>query len=69
MGRDVSTDWQSLVAICIALACTAWMVRYVARPFVTRVARICQKCGSCPAAEEGADLLQIQPPAARETQN
>ena len=69
MGRDVSTDWQSLVAVCIALACTAWMVRYVARPFATRVAKICRKCGTRPAAEEGPDLLQIQPPVTRENQD
>ena len=61
-------DWQSLVAIGIALVCTAWMVRYVARPFATSVAQICRKCGSPAAAEETADLLQIEPPAAPKNQ-
>ena len=61
----MSTDWQSLVAVCIALACAAWIVRYVARPFVTRVAQACQKCDPpLPAGEGTGDLLQIEPPGA-----
>ena len=58
----MNTDWQSLVAISIALACSAWIVRYIARPFVTRIAQVCRKCDPpSPAADETADLLQIEP--------
>ena len=66
----VSTDWQSLVAVCIALVCAAWMVRYVARPFVTRVAEACRKCDPPSPAEEGTgDLLQIAPRGAPQNQH
>ncbi|MBI2506402.1 MAG: hypothetical protein HYW07_24565 [Candidatus Latescibacteria bacterium] len=55
-------DWQSLIAIGLAVAGGAWAAWSAVRPFVRRHAR-CGDCGGHPAPP---DLLQIDPPKGAE---
>ena len=54
-------DWQTYVALVIALACAVWVLWYVARPLFTKVAEICGICSDSPEARDEVELLQIEP--------
>ena len=57
-------DWQTYVALVIALGCGVWVLWYVARPLFSRLAEICGVCSDSPETPDEVELLQIEPAGA-----
>ena len=55
-------DWQTTIAIAIALASAAWVVRHLLRPFLRRRNRLTadDSCARSPSHDQG-ELVQISP--------
>ena len=55
-------DWQTTIAVAMALASAAWVVRHLLRPFLRRRNRPAAEDNSArSAALEQSELVQISP--------
>lgn len=63
-------DWQSPVAVAIAILCALWLVWQIARPFATGTLTACSGCTFCGVngkdGAKDAELLQLEPLKAKE---